>query len=78
MVGVDGLEPSTSPLSEVRSNQLSYTPTYMQKSFCKSKYINSNYKIKIFSKKNQKSNKKFDKTKVIHYSYSVYTTIQPS
>ena len=29
-MGVDGLEPSTSPLSEVRSNQLSYTPTYMQ------------------------------------------------
>ena len=26
MVGVDGLEPSASPLSEVRSNQLSYTP----------------------------------------------------
>ena len=32
MVGVDGLEPSTSPLSEVRSNQLSYTP------ICKKSY----------------------------------------
>ena len=26
MVGIDGLEPSTSSLSETRSNQLSYTP----------------------------------------------------
>ena len=34
MVGVDGLEPSTSPLSEVRSNQLSYTPpTTYKKNF---------------------------------------------
>ena len=27
MVGIGGLEPPTSPLSGVRSNQLSYTPT---------------------------------------------------
>ncbi len=27
MVGVPGLEPGTSSLSETRSNQLSYTPT---------------------------------------------------
>lgn len=26
MVGMDGLEPSTSSLSEMRSNRLSYTP----------------------------------------------------
>ena len=28
MVGLNGLEPSTSALSEQRSNQLSYRPTY--------------------------------------------------
>ena len=28
MVGLDGLEPSTSALSEQRSNQLSYRPIY--------------------------------------------------
>ena len=50
MVGVDGLEPSTSPLSEVRSNQLSYTPI-CKKHFRKNFYTNSNHKIKPFSKK---------------------------
>ena len=31
MVGVDGIEPSTSSLSGTRSNQLSYTPKYLWK-----------------------------------------------
>ena len=29
MVGVEGVEPSTSPLSGVRSNHLSYTPSFL-------------------------------------------------
>ena len=29
MVGLNGIEPSTSPLSGVRSNQLSYRPMYV-------------------------------------------------
>ena len=29
MVGLDGLEPSTSALSEQRSNHLSYKPAYL-------------------------------------------------
>ena len=60
MVGVIGIEPMTSALSEPRSNQLSYTPkislkvkNYYQKSI-KFKafefYINSNENLYLFSK----------------------------
>ena len=30
MVGLNGLEPTTSPLSGVRSNHLSYRPNFLQ------------------------------------------------
>ena len=50
MVGVDGLEPSTSPLSEVRSNQLSYTPIY-KKNFLARMLINiQSIKSSLFQK----------------------------
>jgi hypothetical protein len=33
-VGLDGLEPSTSPLSGVRSNHLSYSPKLLNQTIC--------------------------------------------
>jgi hypothetical protein len=42
MVGIDGLEPSTSSLSEMRSNQLSYTPK-IQSIFWQKKQISGTW-----------------------------------
>ena len=47
MVGVGGLEPPTSSLSEMRSNQLSYTPMFYQ---CKIYYTNLSSNFKRFLK----------------------------
>ena len=38
MVGLNGLEPSTSRLSGVRSNQLSYRPLFAFRTFCFEKF----------------------------------------
>ena len=48
MVGVGGLEPPTSPLSEVRSNRLSYTPILFSIIFSGAKRQNRTADTRLF------------------------------